>query len=369
MDVLMWRRALAASLVPAVLVSCRAVLGLGDPLPYEDGGGNEQPVVTEDNSACGGANLVVDPSHCGRCNHSCRGTRCERGKCVPLGVSVGPHVYAVSDGRLFAIVNDEIVRVDTSGDAVRIAEKALVGASPRAMIANAQHVVWSGDDGVRVCSATGCPADGPEILSAAGKRTGPVVHVAPVHPTYPYVWVNFTDATVEKYGGAIPLSTDTRVERALCPSAFASASGGAYLSDAPGDRVWLYRATEQGRIAANVEDQCAIAAAGNNVFYTDSANVWRSEVNADGTLAPRVAIATNLVAPKALATDDEYVYWAASSAETSILRCPQTGCEGPPEVVVEGIPTIESIKSDGPFLYFSAFLNATVGRFIYRVAK
>lgn len=372
----MWRRGFGAIALVLVAISCRQVLGLGDdPLPYGPDGG-ERPVVTADNSECG-ANLVTDPEHCGRCGHGCRGGRCERGRCTPIPVLQGADapLLSVIDGRVYTLTQEHIVRVEAQiadggsiPPAFKVVDKAVVAGIPRAILANASHIVWSNDQGVRLCSITGCGADGAEALSAA-KKTGPITRIAEIHPTFPYAWASFADGTVEKYGSPPGvLSTDTRVEGASCPPAFATVNGGAYLADAPGKRIRYYRA-DAGTVAAAVEDICAIAASGNNVFYTDSTNVWRTTMDVDGGLAPPTAIATNVGAPQALATDDEYVYWAASTAETAIVRCRQTGCEGPPEVVVEALPAIEAIAVEGPAVYFSVLLNTTLGRVIYKVAK
>jgi hypothetical protein len=92
-------------------------------------------------------------------------------------------------------------------------------------------------------------------------------------------------------------------------------------------------------------------------------------VNPDGTLAPRVAFAQNLIAGRALAADDDFVYWAASTPETDIVRCCASAPCDNPEVMVEAIPSVQALAVEGPFLYFNVFLNSTLGRVIYRVAK
>jgi hypothetical protein len=92
-------------------------------------------------------------------------------------------------------------------------------------------------------------------------------------------------------------------------------------------------------------------------------------VNPDGTLAPRVAFAQNLIAGRALAADDDFVYWAASTPETDIVRCRASAPCDNPEVMVEAIPSVQALAVEGPFLYFNVFLNSTLGRVIYRVAK
>jgi hypothetical protein len=373
----------AALIGSVALVACRGVLGLGDPEPYDgDGGPNtlpngETPVATADAAACGNANLVVDAKNCGRCGHDCRGGRCERARCVPVPVTAADsEVFAVRDGKVYTVSTGKIIRVEPAADKFQGFElaKTAVG-TPHSMIASSTHIVWSGDDtGVRVCSLTGCGADDPVQLSAAGKKTGPVTEVPALNQLYPYIWANYTDSTVEKAtstpNAPVVLSTNTHVLENPCGPAFAPIDAGAVIYDTPSKHFWVYPAAEAaGRDAGGADTQCAIAANATDVFYTDATTIWRSAVNPDGTLAPRVPFAQDLLAPKVLAADDEFVYWAASTPEADIVRCRVAGCDGAPEVLVEAIPTVQSLHVEGAFLYFDVFLNPTLGRVIYRVAK
>lgn len=375
----MWRRGAVVVVAVALVLSCRGVLGLGDPEPYPTDASTvitpigETPVVTADAAACGNANLVSDPKNCGRCGHDCRGGRCERARCSPVAMTTSDsEVFAVQGGKVYTVDKGIIIRAESATERFQVASTSI--GKPRSMIATSTHIVWSGDEtGVRVCSVTGCGADDPLQLSASGKNTGPVVDVPALNQLYPYLWANYTDFTVEKAkdpGTPVVLSTNTHVAENPCPAAFAPIDAGAILFDTPAKHFLVYPAAEPaGRDAGSADTQCALASNGTSVFYTDSTTIWRSTVSPDGTLAPRVVFAQNIVAPKVLAADDEFVYWAASTAETDIVRCRVSGCEGAPEVMVEAIPTVQALVLEGAFFYFNVLLNPTLGRVIYRVPK
>ena len=372
----MWRRVAIAGVAIAVLVSCRGILGLGDPEPYGPDASTgvtpngETPVVTADAAACNNANLVTDPKNCGRCGHDCRGGRCERARCLPTVMTTADsEVFAVREGRVYAIASGMIIRAESPTQRFQLATNAV--GKPRSLIASNAHIVWSGDDtGVRVCSLTGCGADDPVQLSAPGKNTGPLVDVPALNQLYPYVWANYSDSTVEKAkdpGAPAVLSTNTHVAENPCAAAFASLDAGAMIYDTPGKNFVVYPAAEAtGRDAGPADAQCAIAANSNTVFYTDSNTIWRAALNPDRTLGPRSAFVTGVIAPKVLVADEDFVYWAASTPETDVVRCRVSGC-GKPEVFVEGIPSVQSMALEGSFLYFNVFLNATLGHVIYRV--
>lgn len=374
-----WRTAAvtcASSGVLLAALSCRGVLGLGDPEPYDDDGGfvpKETPVVTESAAACGNTNLVTDAKNCGRCGHDCRGGRCERARCVPIQMTTSDSaLFAVHDGSVFAVDKRVLVHAE-EGKVVRVAGVPELN-NPRAMLANNVHVVWSGDDGVHLCSTTGCSADGPTLLSGAGKATGPVAELHGLGQVYPYIWANYTDSTVEKAaalaGPPVVLSTNTHVRENPCVPGFAAGDAGTFLYDTPQKHFWVYRASEAtGRDAGGADSACVVTANATTVFYTDATTIWRAAINPDGTLAPRVPFAENVAAPHALAADDEFVYWAGSTAVTDIVRCRVGGCNGAPEIVVEAIPTVSAIQVDGPFVFFASLLNTTLGTIVLRVAK
>jgi hypothetical protein len=377
----MWRRPAAAiCALTLALVACRGVLGLGDPEPYGADAATptvpsgETPVVTADAAACGFANLVTDPKNCGRCGHDCRGGRCERARCLPVPMTTtDSEVFAVRDGKVYTVDKGIIIRAESATERFQIATGAAVG-KPRSILASSAHIVWSGDQtGVRVCSLTGCGADDPIQLSVAGKSTGPLAEVPALNQLYPYIWANYTDFTVEKAkdpNAPVVLSTNTHVAENPCAAAFTPIDAGAVIYDTPAKHFWVYPAAEAaGRDAGGADSQCALASSSTSVFYTDANTIWRSTVNPDGTLAPRVAFAQNLIAGRALAADDDFVYWAASTPETDIVRCRAPGPCDAPEVMVEAIPPVQTLVVEGSFLYFSVFLNPTLGRVIYRVAK
>lgn len=361
------------------LIACRGVLGLGDPEPYGPDGSTgpivpngETPVVTADAAACGNTNLVTDPKNCGRCGHDCRGGRCERARCLPVAMTTADsEVFAVRDGKVYTVDKGIIIRAASATERIQIATSAV--GKPRSLIASNAHIVWSGDDtGVRVCSLTGCGADDPVQLSVAGKNTGPLADVPALNQLYPYLWANYTDFTVEKAkdpNAPVVLSTNTHVAENPCPAAFAPIDAGAVIFDTPAKHFLAYHAAEAtARDAGDADTQCALASNSTSVFYTDANTIWRSTVNPDGTLAPRVPYQQNLIAGRALAADDDFVYWATQTPETDIVRCRASGCDTP-EVIVEAIPTVQGIIVEGSFLYFNIFLNPTLGRVIYRVAK
>ena len=107
---------------------------------------------------------------------------------------------------------------------------------------------------------------------------------------------------------------------------------------------------------------------GTNVFYTDAANIWRIPINADGTLAPRRLIVSNVAAPRVIAVDGVNVYWAATAAETAIVHCPIVGCTAP-DVLVDELPAVKALAIDASFVYFAVFLDEAFQTQIYKVAK
>lgn len=379
----MWRRAAAGCIAVGVamtgLIACRGILGLGDdpeayppdaaPIVTLDG---DTPVVVGDSTACGNTNLVTDPKHCGQCGHDCRGGRCERARCLPSVMTTSDsEVFAVREGNVYTLVDGAIIRAESSSQRFQLATKSV--GSPRSLIASNAHIVWSGDGtGVRVCSRTGCGDDDPVQLSAPGKNTGPLVDVPALNQLFPYLWANITDNTVERAndpGAPVVLSTNTHVIENPCAAAFAGLDAGALVYDTPAKHFISYPAREDaGRDAGEAETQCALASNSSSVFYTDATTIWRSALNPDGTLQARVPLVQGLSAPKVLVADDEFVYWAASTPETDVVRCRVSGCNNRPEVLVEGIPAVQRMAIEGSFLYFSVFLNATLGHVVYRLA-
>ena len=165
LDVLMWRRVVIAGVAIAVLVSCRGILGLGDP---SRNGPDASTGVTPDGDARRhrrrGRVQQREPRHgpedCGRCGHDCRGGRCGRARCLPTVMTTADSEVAVREGRVYAIASGMIIRAESPPQRFQLATNAV--GKPRSLIASNAHIVWSGDDtGVRVCSLTGCGADDP----------------------------------------------------------------------------------------------------------------------------------------------------------------------------------------------------------------
>jgi hypothetical protein len=361
-----------AAMVLLAMLSCRGILGIGDPAPFGPDGGldGEAPIVTEDAAACGFADLVNDAHNCGKCGHDCKGSTCERAKCKPvLMTSSDSEVFAVADDRVYALDRGQLYRVEANGTRLSLATGV---AAPHAIYASAQHVLWSDDNGVHLCSITGCPADGPLQLSAAGKRVGPIAELPDNAVLYPYIWANYSDSTVEKAtatpGTATVLSTNTQLMNAACAPAFAEARSSAYAYDTAGKHFWLYAAEDAGtgRNAGPEPDHCALTASDDYVFYTDSTSLQRAAIQPDKTLALGAAFATNLAAPKVVAANNTFVYWAASTPQTNIVRCPVTSCTTQ-TVVVEATTTVTALTAAGDFVYFATQVNDATR--IYKVAQ
>jgi hypothetical protein len=363
-----------AALVLLAMLSCRGILGIGDPSPL---GPNESldgatPIVTDDAAACGFADLVNDAHNCGKCGHDCKGSTCERALCKPvLMTSSDSEVFAVNDDRVYALDRGQLYRVEANGTRLSLATGI---AAPHAMHASAQHVLWSDDNGVHLCSITGCAADGPVQLSALGKKVGPIAELPDNAVLYPYIWANYSDSTVEKAtatpGTATVLSTNTQLMSAACAPAFAEARSSAYAYDTAAKHFWLYAAEDAGgRNAGPEPDHCALTASDDFVFYTDATSVQRAAIQPDKSLALGSVFATGQSAPKVVTANNTFVYWAASTPQTDIVRCPvaSTATCTTPAVVVGAITTITALIVEGDFVYFATQVNDATR--IYKVAQ
>jgi hypothetical protein len=359
--------------VVTVAASCSAILGLGDPAPYDDAG----PGATSGGPAAEGgseaapaqtcdADLVTDPKNCGACGHDCRGAACEARRCAPILVATLATTatgqgsladFAVDSAALYTFDGRALVRIPKDGSA----SKTLFGGSaPEAPLpAGGPHVsrgfvFWAdlGSPGtVRACPTSGCTA---AISVATGVVPYSITELE--IPGSPW-WIAWTDGRgggsvgyVQADGGAGVRATIVGLGESLCRE-ISAANGIGYVPDRAMNRLVAVSPTAFARTALSVSNPCRVVARGDHVYFSDDLNVWSARREAS-VLAPPIQIANGQQGVSALAADDTHVYW--STRRATVLRCALPKCSGDPEVVVPGLsePT-RTIALDGEWIYFN----------------
>ena len=348
---------------------------------------------------CGSAS---DSANCGTCGHSCLGGACSYGKCVPVVLAseqgdsaygaywypyttdigdalVGPDRIAVDGTHVYWLnLRGEVMRVATSGgDAQRVAQTA---ATP----------IWIGLDGAfiyfstlearifRVAKAGGTPVALADVSASMFSTS-----VGSMRP-YPFEFM-LSGGQIYWASGmgidACAVSNCAQTRDAIYPGtaeyrpfSFAIDSGGHmygsvenHRSEGPSsesvdyamtffrDGQWLGNASSMGFYELHGAENGVYAFATTDFGGPTGVVRWtESSVTflASGDTLPG--------APRGLALDDEFVYWANAAANViardervaSIVRCRKTGCASP-EVLVDGQMTPRAVAVANGAVYWT----------------
>jgi hypothetical protein len=368
-----------------VLVSCKAVLGLGDPV-YEAVDSGQPNTLTDANddaffdagvdpSTCD-ANTVIDPLNCGRCGHDCLGSDCQAGRCVPKLVGSvddqeGASIFVVRDRVFYASDTQGIIRGDANGIAPDAGTRfATLTAPPDHLLVDGTYVVWSSTTtGVEACPIGGCTGS-PLAVSGTSLNAGAVTPLPGIDTGFAYIWVDLGADVVAARGFDGGLANVSGTPSSKCENlttsgatAFFANNGTVYAFSGDGGSV-------QSAVGGNA---CFIASANDRFVFADTVNVWSTVVRSNSTLSPiPLLLSQQSDAPSYLKTDGNFVYWRSAHAggTQSIYRCSVTGCSSNPEEVVSGVTAGRSLEIDDAWIYYNAVTNSTEAKTeIWRVAK
>ncbi|WP_394846682.1 hypothetical protein LZC95_04345 [Pendulispora brunnea] len=279
-------------------------------------------------SDCPGVNTQTDKENCGRCNHSCLGSECNAGQCVPKRFVSAPSPVDVA--------------LDDAGAAITI------GTSPSGRVIYAPFAADGGflqvvddtssprgaaTDGTSVCWANGgrisCRyQDGGTPRSTENDENGPKSTLILGDTVY---WINNAPGDVRKF----PLDGGTREVVAF--------GTGTTLNN-----------------SLVVDGQRLVWVIGS------SKSVVTAPLNGDGG-APTVIATVVVGTPSAVAVGTNDFYYVAVQNTASdlggIYRVPKTATGGPAELVVRQSLVEPSIAVDGEFVYYT---NKTGDGAVYR---
>ncbi|HTQ02320.1 MAG TPA: hypothetical protein VMI54_00635 [Polyangiaceae bacterium] len=310
-------------------------------------------------SVCGTACVdeQTDPHDCGACGHDCAGGQCSGGRCQSVQLTTGK-------GRLFMV---EVVNgyVYYGGDGVDVRRMSIDGTGDTAIApsSSSDHeyvydwavtpdaILWGNDslpNGVRGCALPAC-AGGPQVY----ENTSQFVHALAYASADNLVF--FDDGA--------------NLEQAAAPGGVASdfATAQDPLVEATADATTVYWATDSGdtngvniharavvggttkNLVSNLNvEPFGLSASPSFLFFTLSGtgSVYSTPLpDGSGAGAPTL-VGTAGVNARKVFTVDGLVYWAAAgdtpNATGSIVRCPETGCNG-------GTPDAVATTTAGPW--------------------
>lgn len=375
-----------AAMTALSTLACKKVLGLsGEPGAYEaqDGAVPVDPEKKDahiaielppDSDASCTADRLSDPQNCGSCGHDCRNGACQSGRCQPTTVVTVKDTnltFAVRQGDVYAPEKDTIVRSGNGTTKFTVVQSG-VGSFPSVIVLSDSMVAWASySNGFLACPTKGCTAG--SHVSNVGKPALGAGVLPGSTSAYPFVWL--ADSRLQTYSGLNGPTTfaDGGAGEAQCTN-FTANDTFAFFSDMLNAQIHTIK-HGAGNTAAIVKSTpanypCGIAARGSHLFWADLQSIWRADIEADGSLSRATALAKEATMPGTIDADDTYVYWASTASDAAaILRCPiDKGCTTPETFVRLEYPT-RHIAVDGPYLYFSATINGTVGTEIDRVAR
>ena len=322
---------------------------------------------------CPGVDRQTDKENCGACGHSCRGSTCNAGQCVPARFS------AISNAGELAVGSAGIV-VTTSTDPGRVVFVSLDGDAGSSPVAsNESSPKGPSTDGTSICWANGnrvsCTApDGGPIQATQAVFNGP--NSTLIQGTYAYWLVNgntelkrfpvdggptesiavgdrtspaplgsrslafdgnrlvwLIRGTQTVYGA--PLDGDGGLATTIAkvpsgtPNAVAVGQGAYFVAveDSGSELGGIYRIPTEGGTATALFRQSlvspSIAVEGTTVYYTNRANgsVYRFSIGdsvPDGGPAP---FASGQASPTSVRTGpDGFLYWANDNADGGLMR-------------------------------------------------
>jgi hypothetical protein len=339
-------------------------------------------------TSCEDIDLENDAENCGRCRHSCLGTACVEGRCIPELVATYPHDIggaAVTTTAAHVVWGaDDLTWLDRD-DPFGVAPATHVLDSNalnevRWLVATRQYV-FAGDDG----TATGggvyrAPVAGgdathfealPELGAMAADETNAYLASCD-SPTTILRWSGELRPQVLWSGADLPCPADMQ-ERdgrlwmvSLDSTSVYSLAIDAAAEDRPEVRGGLVHSNR--RIAVDAEYGFVAA-----VYDDFSGEVFRFSLASAGAATLLVPLRSQS-SPYDLVLDDDYVYWvnlgtyAGDYEDGSLCRAPKDNPSQAVEVLVDPLPAPRSIAIDGPWIYWVDG-GLGDGRSLWRVAR
>jgi hypothetical protein len=402
--------------VSGALMGCSALLGVKDIYLDADAAAGVTPAldgssdgnVTGDGPSvndggteagpCDATMLQTDPSHCGRCGHSCGGGMCVTGKCEAVTLATGlggPDGLALgaSDVYVTLLETASVLAIPKSGGQAK--QLATNETRARGVATFANTLYWANGDftfddagakgGVWQCTLPACSDK--KVLAPSGYDTSyPVVHGPFVY------WGAGEDGTVKRValtGGASTVIANTSHAFGLAvDDAFAY-----YTSSQP----TLHRAHVDGSSVGSEEALGAangtgakslaglVALDADRLYWTFTDDNGVGHVSSAAKSAPVAGSivyggAIDNLFPVGIAVDDANVYWSTGGTFVSVdvpagdgkvFACPKAGCPaGGPTVIATGNLSSGPLAVDDSGVYwveYGAFMGSN-GR-VRRVAK
>lgn len=310
-----------------------------------DGGGADVDVAVdaqtdaEDASSDGGVEAMVDAD---------AGPLCNDGGCVLARGQIQPVGIAVSGAKLFWTVDSPQSQAVMSCDLPACAAPVPVAtAQPRAVIvqADATHVFWARDTGVRRCPLLGC-VGAPLVVANGTDTNGLYVRAGRVFWT-DYLASGPVGAADALGTNAVTLASSQNLPRRIV----ANATHAFWTSFGAG--TIARSAAANGPPSTLVSGQTEpwdITIDATNIYWTNATTVGVCALS--GCPSNGNVLASGLGRPLGIISDGTHVYWTNRTAGT-IVRCPIGGCGAGPTTLASGQLDPYAITTDAQFIYWT----------------
>lgn len=323
-----------------------------------------------------GFNLNTDPENCGRCGHSCLGGTCNAGQCqlrilADLGARqfqlkiVGETIYSSDSGSF----NRAVHRLRRDGTSVELNVGLALGGLRSFDVDGSFFYIWrnfSAEIYLTKCDFAVQGADCANALESIQQpmtldRTTDGSSVQVDRAGHRVFWFNFADGNT--YVSPTGSFSRTRLVGTFQGANFIYSNDALWGLQAvtTGESSTVLRVPATGDFPVTVATEAgatSFAANSNRIFWIAGDHVsFINQPFGNGTGAPNRF--DGPVSPRALAVDDEGVYWVEGSV---VKRCPIAGCPSSGPVTMTA-PLIEpnGIAVDDRAVYIAAGTATRVG--------
>ncbi len=324
------------------------------------GGGCAAPSVV-----CGAScvDLESDAAHCGACDHDCQGGSCEGGICQPVAIGEGvksPQMIAVGGGFVFAVAENQVLRVPTSGGPTEIVATEAAGYLVAAVAADAERVYWVYGGSLRYAPVTGGEVVTIDTTTAPPFETSMGANLAlGASAIYWSYNAGIGRAALDGSDAGVFLALPSGTARTLAlDDAFVYWTG-----ENAGPGLWKVPVGGGAPVQITADDVggVGLAVAGGRAYTVDFANSVDSVELSSGQIET-VSFAPNSY-PRCITTDLEAVYWTEFGLG-SVRRASIEG--GPLEVVADQQALPVGVAVDATSVYWA---NAGNPGALMKIAK